>query len=647
MFSKYSDEEKAKILWKFSAAVTIVGLVLSIVGVALDRYDYDDEIKLQLDGMKVTIPSVTISSTRIILGIEGCKCPKDNPECNPIKFNPDESALFSSTGTSFKELAENPSADEGSAFFTDVSKHLIAETFMGSFDSMYKRGLASRILAFFGVIMQVIALGWSMYFKVGPASFLNTRPLFGQTAREHRLGSIYMLLLVLSAMFLFTSNIIMSTFVIPLLTRVANLALSWCKDSPFNSLPRQQTDLKYTLFLGDYVQDSAEATGASFMTYAVAIGLVFCQVMFVTYLGLTQVLSVSRVRYHLPKTQLSLLPWYAKIPPISISLVLLVVGIIAKCGAAYSARVRGYDLNMFFYRHALVDNEDVSSQSWSLPDLILDNTHKYVMDDSIVNMVYNLWVPIVAVLGFGTIDYAKYISKIIQIIGTLLILSAIVSVVSVPPTPTFILQKPQCFRPPNRPPSFAEFFSMSYSCNDQLFSVHAVIIMVPAMMLYFSIRYGQVSRKLFAYTALVILALASLLIIVATRQQYTVDVYIGALVTVLVSLSQSAAFKLLLRFGVVHPGLTEKPAIILSEKLVPMLDDVIKRLELHFMAGDRAEPITRDEMDIAKAEFERLSENIAMAKQQAIQSLAPDLGLTEDEGFTSMGESEDAKNKDV
>jgi hypothetical protein len=78
-----------------------------------------------------------------------------------------------------------------------------------------------------------------------------------------------------------------------------------------------------------------------------------------------------------------------------------------------------------------------------------------------------------------------------------------------------------------------------------------------------------------------------------------------------------------------------------------MLDDVIKRLELHFMAGDRAEPITRDEMDIAKAEFERLSENIAMAKQQAIQSLAPDLGLTEDEGFTSMGESEDAKNKDV
>ena len=174
--------------------------------------------------------------------------------------------------------------------------------------------------------------------------------------------------------------------------------------------------------------------------------------------------------------------------------------------------------------------------------------------------------------------------------------------------------------------------------------------MVPAMMYYFFIRYGPVNRKISGYIGLGLCVMGSMYIITATRQTYTVDVYIGSLVSVLVCMSQSAAFKLLLRFGVVHPGINSKPPVILSDKIVPLLDDVIKRLELHFMAGDKAEPISKDDMDLATAEFERVAEALAIAKQQALQDLVPD-GLSECEGMTSLGDTtdddENTKSKDV
>jgi hypothetical protein len=512
---------------------------------------------------------------------------------------------------------------------------------------MHRRGMASRILAFVGVSLQGVALVWSVVFRVGPSPFFHNRPLFGQSVREHYLGAVYLLMLIVSGFVLFASNTVMSTFVIPLLARIANFALSWCADSPFDTVPRQQTALKYMLFLGDYIQGGAEATGVTFITFALSISLVFAQALFVTYLGISAIHSVSRIRYHLPSTQQALLPWYAKIPSLGVSLTLLILGVVAKCGAAYSARVRGYELNMFFYKNSIIDDGTSHVNSWSLPDLVLDDTERYVMDKSLVKMLLVLWIPSVSVIGFATIDLMKYLSKVIQITGILFLIGAAVSIVTVPPTPAFVLQKPQCYKEPARPPSFAQFFYLSESCNDQIFSMYSVLILVPAMMFYFYIRYGAINRKWTAYVVLFLATLASLYIIISTRQQYTVDVYIGALITILVSLSQTAPIKLLFRFGMVHPGISEKPPVVLSDKIVPMLDDVIKRLELHFMAGDRVEAISKDDMDMAKAEFERLSEAIAMAKQQSLQTIVPS-GLTDDEGMTSVDEdNDDIKSKDV
>ena len=648
IFEKYSEGDKAKVFWKFSLVVTVLGFTLAALGLALDRYDSDDEATLQLDGHSVMVPSVLVRSTAISLGTEGCHCPHDDVNCKRWKENPIRSALHTSKGMSFWYLHENTKGDDAATFFADDKRQVIANTHLGSFDSMYRRGLASRILAFVGVGLQGVALIWSLVFRVGPSPFLYNRPLFGQSQREHKLGSIYLLLLISSGVLLFASNTVMSTFVVPLMARVANFALSWCRFSPFDSLGRQQKSLDYMLYLGDYVQDHAEATGVTFITYAISISLIFCQAMFATFVGCNHVRALSRVRYHLPRTQLVLLPWFGRIVPLGWSLLILALGFIAKSGAAYSARVRGFELNMFFYQNAFAGGDD--SRSWSLPDLILDDTHRYVMDKSLVKLLLSYWIPSVFVVGAGTVDIMKFVSKVVQIWGVLLLIGAAVSIVTVPPTPAFFFQKPQCYRPPQRPPTFAQFFSLSESCNDQIFSIYACFVMVPAMMYYFFIRYGPVNRKISGYIGLGLCVMGSMYIITATRQTYTVDVYIGSLVSVLVCMSQSAAFKLLLRFGVVHPGINSKPPVILSDKIVPLLDDVIKRLELHFMAGDKAEPISKDDMDLATAEFERVAEALAIAKQQALQDLVPD-GLSECEGMTSLGDTtdddENTKSKDV
>jgi len=228
IFSKYTDQQKASVLWKFSIATTIFGITLAIIGLALDRYDNDDEVTITLHGNNVVVPSVLIRSTSISLGTEGCPCVGDEENCDRFKLNPLKSPLHSPKGMSLWDIYENTDGDSAAAFFADDSRQVIASTHMGSLDSMYRRGLASRVLAFIGVGLQLVALIWTVVFRVGPSPFFYNRPLFGQTQRDHTLGSIYLILLISSAIFLFASNTVMSTFVVPLMARVANFALSWC-----------------------------------------------------------------------------------------------------------------------------------------------------------------------------------------------------------------------------------------------------------------------------------------------------------------------------------------------------------------------------------------------------------------------------------
>ena len=628
-FEKYSDPEKAGILWKVSLTMTVFALVLCVTGLFLDRYDLDEEVTLHLEGHEVIIPSVAIRSMSVRLGTEGCEA---------YKVDPSNSALHRGKGITFSELANGAPDDAGAQFFLNDSNRLIANTHMGEFSSYAKRGMAARVLAIIAIALQFLALVWMVVFKVPPSPVFFNRPLFSQTKEQHTRGAIAMMLLMGSGVLLFASNVVISTFVIPLMARVVNFALEWCANSPFDAIqPRQQSKLEYLQFMGSYIQDHAETTGVTFISYAVGMSLIFLIAMLTTYIGILHVRAVSRVQSQLPNSQLQLLPWYARIWDWKWSLILLVCAVIANCGTAYSARVRGYPLNLYFYNHTF--GESAESRSWSLRDFILDSTHQYVFDKSLVKMLIAFWVPVLVVVGSGTVDFVRYMSKVIQVLGLLIFGSAFIGILTVPPTPAFVLQKPQCFDPPHRPPTFVQFFSVSESCNDQLYSLYSVLIMVPVMMMMLFVRYGPVRRKKIAAVALILMAIGCGYILVATRQQYTVDVYVGTVITVMCVLTQSSAFKLLFRFGVVHPGMRDKAPISLSDKIVPGLDDVIKRLELHFMAGEAARPPTQDDVYQMRIQFDRVLEAVAFAKQQSLEAVDAG-GLTQSDPATSLEDEE-------
>jgi hypothetical protein len=307
----------------------------------------------------------------------------------------------------------------------------------------------------------------------------------------------------------------------------------------------------------------------------------------------------------------------------------------------YSARVRGYELNLFFYNYKFIPSaDDLTNQSWSLPDALLDHFNTYVVDKSIVKLMLAGWIPMLVVISLGSVDIKRYLSKVIESIGTLILIGAIVGLFTVPPTPAFVLQKPQCYDAPRRPPTFLQFISISESCNNQIFSLYSVLIVLPIMMNAFYVRYGPVRQKIVPYLILVFVCGLSMFAVIATRQQYVVDVYIGVVITVLYSFTQSAAFKLLFRFGTIHPGFLHAEPVILSQKILPVLGDCNNRFELFFMAseGDSKFSLTPTELDEIAKEFNYLLEAVEYARNNPII----DAKEAEKALMSSGGEDEDS-----
>jgi hypothetical protein len=612
LLSKYTDPEKASILWKVSLALTVFSVTLACTGLAVDQYDDDSESIVSFQGKNVTIPSVIVSTSSITLGIDGCSDEKG------WKVNPMDSPLHSRGGMSFKDLSEGGKGDPAAEYFLDDSRRLISLHHSGSWEGISSKALVARVFGILGVVFQGIALLWIIGLRSTPSPFLFSRPLFGQTDSEHRKGMVPSFLLFLSGAMLMISLTIMSSVMPPIMSRVANFALDWCVDSPFDSEARGQDKLEYMIFLGNYIQNHADAQGVTFMTYAVSISLVYLNTIFLFYLSIRDVRNNSKTNYCLPDSQVRGLPFYCRIWPIRPVLALLFIAVIAECTSAYSARVRGFPLNIYFYNVKYLGHPN--EESWSLSDIVLDTVHEYVIDQSVVRLLLAGWIPTVLLWGVGTGDFLKFFSKVVECFAVLMLASAIVGVSTVPPTPSFVLQKPQCYTPPQSPPSFTQFFSASESCNNQLLSLYSVLMLVPAMVQWHYIRYGAIRKKALAYIFLATVSAGSMMMVVVTRQQYSVDVYIGSLVTILYCLTQGPAFKLLFRFGAVHPGSFNRPQIVLSDKISSTIDDCIHRFELFFMAtGGSWSKLERDDMLQTQSEFNNLLEAIDFAKEKSAQ----------------------------
>ena len=606
IFQKYTNEEKGLILWKITLAMTIFGFVVALTGVAIDRFDNQEEVDYTLNGFAVVVPSYVMRATSVELGTDGCES---------WKVDPLHSNLHSRKGMSFSDLRDGGVNDPAAQFFIKDSARLISTVNGGQFQEFYMRGISARVFSISAVVLQGLAIVWAVVHRgIPPSGFFYNRPLFGQSTREHHIGSFFHMILLLSGILLLFSLGLICSFRAALLSRIANFSLDWCAGSPFDALPRGRNELVYMQFLGDFIQSPTNSAGVSFYAFAISMFIIYAQVLLVFYVGIRQ--TASSV-FTLPNSQLRALPWYARIPSMKFSVALILVAVVANCASSFSARVRGYPINIHYYNITFLENVD--SQSWSLSDVFLDRIHRYVLDNSLNKMMLAAWLPFMCLIGFGSVDIWRYMSKAVQLLGILIMGSAICGIVTVPPTPSSVLQKPQCFRQPQNPPSFAQFFSVSESCNDVMYSLFSVLITLPVMFVAFYVRYGPIRRKQTAYACLAISTICSLFCLIATRQYYSVDVYIGAVVTVLLSLSQSAAFKLLFRFGVVHAGMRHKAPIVLSETIVPALEDLINRFELFYMAADSN--ISQDQLSVIKAEFDILSESVEFARAKALLDL--------------------------
>jgi len=633
-FGKYTSAEKSVILWKICLAITVFSITLSLLGLIRDQYDNDDEVVVILEGFEVTIPSVTLTTRTLQLGIDGCN--------DGWKVNPTDSKLHSIGGMSFSELADGAPDDPAAQFFLDDSKRLISTSHSGNFAEIHNRALIARIFSIIGVSFQILALVLMIIGRTHPSALYANRPLFDQSDSKHFIGSIIGIALWLGALFLFVSLAMMSSLMAAVLSRVGNFALDWCVDSPFDHYARGQSKLDYMIFLGNYIQDQADAQGVTFMTFAISIFLIYLELVLVFYLSMRQVLSQARINYALPDSQLRALPWYSKIRPFWVSLIFLLCAIVVNCATVYSARVRGYPLNLFFYNYKfLYDGPDsLQNASWSLPDAVLDYLHTYVVDKSIVKMLLAAWIPLMAIVGLGSVDTKLFVSKVIEGLATLLLLGALIGIFTVPSTPAFVLQKPQCYTPPHRPPTFIQFISISESCNDQMYSIYSILVTFPIMMIGFYVRYGAISRKKIAYLVLALGCIGSMYTVVATRQQYVVDVYIGVVVTMLYAISQTPSFKLLFRFGTVHPGLFHTDPVVLSDKVVPVIEDCTNRFELFFMAGD-VSSLSPGELQKLADEFNNLLEAIEYAKSHGISETATEIPPQQNgEGAVSIADAE-------
>jgi hypothetical protein len=139
-----------------------------------------------------------------------------------------------------------------------------------------------------------------------------------------------------------------------------------------------------------------------------------------------------------------------------------------------------------------------------------------------------------------------------------------------------------------------EFHFMSreaLSCNHTMFSIFAAITTMCIWILILYIRFGPLKRwKFIAYAILMFDNLVCGLLPVIARVNYSVEVFIGAMIAAILVMSQSAAFKLLFRFeqNVDSRILMQQAngeSELLNDRIIPTMYEIKKRMEAYTRAA--------------------------------------------------------------
>ena len=597
------------------AGISLTGWVLdSIYVVEKDEFQVrskDDDRIMKLSGLK-------LSSSKLVLDYN--KCDGDSKRIETSK-------LYSSDGVLLTALEEGGSRDASIVEFAHINIHEEGTEIIGDIGLVAKRAEFAKLLSIGAAGLFGISLALLLYLRKSPISMISRRP-DDRPESEHRMMLAQNGLVMIAAAVLWMSIVIHSSLVPILLAHLFREARDRCGiafDNAFDSQYEMRT-------MGYYVRDHAMANGWSIILFATAFGLALCYMTYTFVRSNGQPLSAQE----LAASQIRGMPWYSRVWSWKVTLGIMAVAVAVTFQVSNLTRERGYTLNQFYWKYgSKVTQKTGLSRTGTLLDVMQKALSLVAVSESVTTATGYVWLALVPTVALACTRPLMLLSKAIQDIAILMCVRALIAWVTIAPTTLSMLEKPECFDAPNSELSdwsWLYIMDPSQSCNDTMFSLYVVFILLPAMLLMFYIHYSELASHTVAvilYTLICTGALVSSLIVVVARHQYTADVVIGACVVSIYLLTQAAPYKILF-----DGDRSDKvrPKQILSEKVLPALEECVHRVQTygHASIGLRGLKASTDEFEEISHLYRTVGEAMRRARApQNPQSSATGDGITE------------------
>jgi hypothetical protein len=595
-FGKYTPHQQNRIMFKFSLALSFFSLALITTGLFVDQFHSEDPLKLTLkDGRTYFGPGIIIGHSGMKLSFPECQVPEIAAR--------QSSKMFNYKGITFEEMASGPTGtDEVFDAFVSPGQETVSESFFGNFGTFYKMSMAARALSWTALGLQILSLIVMLWSQTPPATFLTKTPIFDQNHTQRSWGVVHHILTLLAAVCLLADICVVSMYLDLLVGRVIELSFELCNFNP------GMDELGTLKLFGTFLQSYSDVNGVTGAVYKLAMTLTMIQATFVFYLGIGHVRAGTGFNtYSLPFAKLREIPWYASIWRLRFSVLFVVVGTLVNQAAALYSREAGYPLNVYYFRSvASAETGTGSVTTGSLSDTLMDVLSKFYISEKIPNQSLFASVPLVLALAIGSTDPQRFLSKVVQLCGIVMFLKAFISISTLSPVPATAISRPYCFDPPPASLwSFKNFFSRAAQCNHLMFSLDAAGCTLGVMVMIMYIRYGEAVKKLVAYSVLSVVLIVCLLLPVAARINYTSNVVIAFFVVALLVMTQSQAFKLLFKFDAPQTDFTKEirklqftPGEVLNDKIIPNLQECVRRVHMYRMATKEASGLRLTTADI-------------------------------------------------
>jgi hypothetical protein len=552
--------------WVIHLGINLIILSFYIIGALFDIVytlpASNRVVKVQEGDSELNISGIRMSSTRVVLNYN--KCDSDGPDIP-------NSALYAPQGMLYSEMMEDGSREASKSQFAHLSTEEEGAQLIGDVGLLWGRSVIARYLFIIAFAFQTIALVLCVAYRVNPVSLLS-RCDRGGDEWSHFIGQVQNALCFMAVILLWGSIVVISTLIPVLLPHVFREARERC-NIQFDETTWHHYEVRE---MGQFVSENSFPFGITtiLMMACIFVSLSYCIYLFVASVKTSRSFNQTVI---VPRSETRMLPWFGRIWPWRVSIFLLLLSVYVSFIVANATRVRGYPLNMFFWNYGTIDYEKTGlSKTGSLIDSIQEIVTLLSVSAAVAAVTTYQWTAWIPVLSFVCRYPISLLGKACQDICVLLFLRSLISWVTVAPTTVSMLEKPDCFhRPDVSEKSVGWLFAIdpAQSCNDTMFSVYVIIILVPITILVYFIRFSGLVNKFGSITGLSILVAAAIsmgIIIVITRVQYSADIHIGACICVMYMLTQQKAYNVL--FDRDRANITNAYSVLENRILPPMKD---------------------------------------------------------------------------